>query len=187
MEGYLERHQGKGTFVADQKVTQTLTQTVKRYSDQIAVQGKKARIQLLTIEVVPANEIIQQSLGVDLKSPIQRIERIRSANGEPTQYEIAYIPWDVAPGITKHHAETSLYASLKEDYDVSVTYTTEHVEITLADDKISKYLECDQNTPCFYIETVAENEKHEKIEFSRSYFRGDKTSFIIERHYPTEE
>lgn len=186
VEGYLVRHQGKGTFVADQKVRQTLTQTVKRYSDQIAVQGKKAKIKLVSIEVVPANEVIQQALGVDLKSPIQRIERVRYANGEPTQYEIAYIPWEVAPGILKKHAESSLYGSLKEDYNVSITYTSEHVEITLADERICEHLQCERDAPCFYIETVAENEKQEKVEFSRSYFRGDKTSFIIERHYPAK-
>ncbi|WP_345739491.1 UTRA domain-containing protein [Virgibacillus salarius] len=41
-------------------------------------------------------------------------------------------------------------------------------------------------SPCFYIETVAENEKGEKVEYSRSYFRGDKTNFVIERNYPFE-
>lgn len=29
LEGYLERHQGKGTYVADQKVSQTLSHTFK--------------------------------------------------------------------------------------------------------------------------------------------------------------
>src|SRR5699024_10897950 len=69
IEGYLVRYQGKGTFVADQKVRQTLTQTVEKYSDQIAIQGKKAKIQLQSIQVVPANEVIQQALGVPLQSP----------------------------------------------------------------------------------------------------------------------
>lgn len=186
IEGYLVRHQGRGTFVADKKVRQTLTQTVKKYSDQIAVQGKQAKIHLQSIQVIPANEVIQQELSVPPQSPIQRIERVRSANGEPTQYEIAYIPWGIAPGITQAHAESSLYTSLKEEYGVHITYTTERVEIALADELICKHLNCEQDAPCFYIETVAENEHQEKVEFSRSYFRGDKTSFIIERHYPTK-
>src|SRR5699024_6658294 len=92
IEGYLVRKQGKGTFVADQKVRQTLTQTVKKYGDQIAIQGKRAEIRLVDIQVIPANELIQQQLGVPLQSPVQQIERVRFANEEPTQYEIAYIP-----------------------------------------------------------------------------------------------
>ncbi|MBR7797289.1 MAG: GntR family transcriptional regulator [Bacillota bacterium] len=186
VEGYLERHQGRGTFVADQKVKQTLSQTVKRYSDQIAIQGKKAEITLISIQVVPANEYLEQSLDVTLNDPIQRVERVRKANTEPTQYEIAYIPWNVAPGITKEQAETSLYGALKEDFSVHIAKTTEHVEIALADERSSSHLNCEPGSPCFYIETVAENEKGEKVEYSRSYFRGDKTNFVIERNYPFE-
>ncbi|WP_337969599.1 GntR family transcriptional regulator [Virgibacillus salexigens] len=186
LEGYLNRHQGRGTFVADQKVKQTLSQTVKRYSDQVAIQGKEAEITVLDIQVIPANEYIEHSLDVSLNDPIQRVERVRKANMEPTQYEISYIPWNVAPGIIKTQAESSLYAALKEEFQVHIAKTIEHVEITLADERASSHLNCEQGAPCFYIETVAENEKGEKVEYSRAFFRGDKTNFVIERNYPFE-
>lgn len=186
-EGYLVRQQGKGTFVADPKVSQTLSQTVNKYSDQVAMQGKQATTQLISIQVIPANEFLQNALQVAANSPIQRIERTRGANGEPTQYQISYIPWDVAPGITKEHAESSLYTSLKEQFSVHIAKTTENVEITLADERTSSYLKCKRDLPCFYIETVALDTIGRRAEFSRSYFRGDKTDFIIERNYPQEQ
>lgn len=183
LEGYLVRQQGKGTYVAEQKVSQTLSHTIKRYKDQVEVQGKKAAISLVSINVIPANEILQEKLGVNLNDPVQRIERVRKVNQEPTQFEIAYIPWCFAPGITREHAETSLYAALKDEFNVLISKTTENIEITLADERTCKHLNCEPDLPCFYIETIAENEKGEKIEYSRSYFRGDKTNFVIERHY----
>jgi len=186
LEGYLIRKQGKGTYVAEKKVKQTLSNTLHRYSDQIAVQGKVAEIELISIDVIPANDILENSLGVTGNDPIQRIERVRKANGEPTQYEIAYIPWKVAPGITKEHAETSLYGALKNPFGVQIAKTIENMEITLADKNISTRLECTEDLPCFYIETVAEDDKGNKVEFSKSYFRGDKTNFMIERNYPVD-
>lgn len=186
-EGYLIRQQGKGTYVADQKVSQTLSHTVKRYSDQIAVQGKKADINVVDISVIPANEFLQETLDVPPNAAIQRIERVRRANGEPTQYEIAYIPWEIAPGITQLQAETSLYTALRNDYQVPIAKTVENVEITLADERSSKYLKCKRDLPCFYIETIAEDHNGRKVEFSRSYFRGDKTNFMIERNYPAQD
>lgn len=186
LEGYLERHQGKGTYVSDQKVSQTLSHTFKRYKDQVAVQGKKADITLVSINVIPANELLLNKLEVSLNDPIQRIERVRKVDGEPTQFEIAYIPWMVAPGITKEHAETSLYGAFKDEFGVHIAKTTEHMEITLADERTCAHLKCQPDSPCFYIETIAENEKGEKVEYSRSYFRGDKTNFVIERFYPQE-
>lgn len=184
LEGYLERVQGRGTFVADKKINQTLTQTVKRYVDQIEVQGKTAEIILVNLSVIPATEIIQKHLDVALNDPIQRIERIRKANNAPTQYEISYIPWKIAPGINQLHAETSLYLSLEKDYNVFLKKTTEFVEIVLADETTSDYLDCELGSPCFYIETIAEDKDGEKIEYSQSYFRGDRTNFVIERYYP---
>lgn len=186
LEGYLDRQQGKGTYVADQKVSQTLSHTIKRYKDQVAVQGKEANISLVSINVIPANEILQEKLGISLNDPVQRIERVRKVNQEPTQYEIAYIPWCFAPGITREYAETSLYEAMKDEFGVQIAKTTENIEITLADERTCRYLNCDSDLPCFYIETVAENEKGEKVEYSRSYFRGDKTNFVIERFYPQE-
>lgn len=186
-EGYLSRQQGSGTFVADKKVKQTLSNTVHRYSDQVKVQGKKPEIALISLSVVPANDVIQQTLPVNTNDPIQRIERVRKANDDPTQYEISFIPWDIAPGITQHHAETSLYRALNENYGIHIAKTTEHIEITLADEQISSHLQCEPGLPCFYIETIAEDDNGKKVEYSRSFFRGDKTNFMIERYYPHKE
>lgn len=183
-EGYLIRQQGKGTYVAEQKVKQSLSQTVKRYSDQIAVQGKVAEIKLLSINVIPASEFLVHALNIKANAPVQRIERVRKVNGEPTQYEIAYVPWDTAPGILKEHAETSLFASLKEHFGVHIAKTTETMEITLADEQTSEHLNCKEGLPCFYIETITEDEKGQIVEFSKAYARGDKMNFTIVRDYP---
>lgn len=184
LEGYLTRLQGNGTFVADKKVQQTLTNIVEHFTDQLKVQGKIPEITLISLNVVPADDVLQQALPIDINDPVQRIERVRKANGQPTQYEISFIPWNIAPGITQHHAETSIYQALKKDYGIHLGKTTQHIEITLADERISSYLQCNHGLPCFYIETVAEDDNGNKVEYSRSYFRGDKTNFVIERNYP---
>ncbi|GAA0591919.1 GntR family transcriptional regulator [Virgibacillus siamensis] len=186
LEGYLTRQQGSGTFVADKKVRQTLSNTVHRYSDQVKVQGKKPEIALISISVVPADEALQQAFPVALNDPVQRIERVRKANDEPTQYEISFIPWSTAPGISQQHAETSLYRALNEEYGIHIAKTTEHIEITLADEGLGSHLQCEPGLPCFYIETIAEDGYGNKVEYSRSYFRGDKTNFMIERNYPNQ-
>lgn len=182
-EGYLVRQRGKGSFVAEPKVNQILSHTENRFSQQLQAQGKQGKIILKNIEVVPANGSKKEKLHLNENAPIQKIKRVRMANNEITQYEIAYVPWDIAPGLNKKQLETSLYSTLENTYDVSIHKTTEMIEVTLADDDISYYLECQIGQPCFYIETIAEDENGRVIEFSKSYFRGDKTSFKIERQY----
>lgn len=187
LEGNLIRKQGKGTFVAGPKLKQTLSHTIKRYRDQVSLQGKEAEITLVAVQVIPALDLLQKALKVEPDTPVQRVERIRSANGEPTQYEIAYIPWDIAPGITRAHAESSVYESLKSVFGVHVAKTTENIEIVLSDERISGHLQCDLGTPLFFMETIAEDNAGQIIEFSNSYFRGDKINFLIERLYADTE
>lgn len=182
-EGFLIRQRGRGSFVAEPKVYQTLSHTENRFSQQLQAQGKKGTIALKKIEVIPANGAKQDQFKLEENDPIQKIKRVRLSNNEITQYEVAYVPWKIAPGLNKEHLETSLYQTLKNTYNISIYKTTEIVEITLADKDISHYLECEIGQPCFYIETVAEDKDGRIIEFSRSYFRGDKTSFNIERYY----
>lgn len=186
LEGRLIRKQGKGTFVAKSKISQTLSYTLKQYKEQVSMQGKLPKIKLIDIEVVPANELLHKKLDVELNAPIQKIERVRTADDSPLQYEISFIPWDVAPGITVHDAETSLFVSLNKKHGVKVAKTKEELEIVLMDKTVSKFLQCEIGTPCFYINTITTDKNGNKIEFSQSYFRSDKTNFIIERNYPTD-
>ncbi|WP_182199683.1 GntR family transcriptional regulator [Paraliobacillus salinarum] len=183
MEGYLVRQRGKGSFVAEPKVHQTLSATTYGYDEQLKSQGKKGEITLKSMDVVPATGNRKRVFNLEENDPIQKIKRIRKANNEIIQYEIAYIPWEVAPAISKKDVERSLYRSLQEHYQVEIAKTTELLEIVLTDKDTSNYLECEIGLPCFYIETVAEDKNGRVIEFSKSYFRGDKTNFKIERHY----
>lgn len=182
-EGYLVRQRGKGSFVAEPKAHQTLSHTNDHFDQQLKAQGKEGKIIAKTIEVIAAKGSKQERFGLNEADPIQKIKRIRMVNNEITQYEIAYIPWQIAPGIKKEQVEHSLYQTLTNDYNIEIHKTTEILEITLADKDISHYLDCEVGQPCFFIETIAEDKAGRVIEFSRSYFRGDKTSFKVERFY----
>ena len=182
-EGYLVRQQGRGTFVAGKKVQQTLSHTPNNYAAQLAVQGRRGQVSLLDLSVVSATAHLADVFDLEEQAPIQKIERLRHADGEPTQYEVSFIPWHIAPGITKEQAEHSLFQTLSTVHDVHVAKTTESLEIALADENVSRLLNCPLGAPCFYIETVTEDASGKTIEYSKSYFRGDKTSFVIERSY----
>lgn len=182
-EGYLVRQQGRGTFVSGEKVQQTRSYAPNNYAAHLAVQGEVDQVSLLDISVISASGQLASVFGVDVQTPIQKIERIRHADGEPIRYEVSFIPWQTAPGITKEQAEHSLFQTLAQVHNVHVAKTTEALEMALADEKVSALLECPLKSPCFHIETVTEDETGRAIEYSRSYFRGDKASFVIERDY----
>lgn len=61
-EGYVIRRQGQGTFVAEPKIRTNLSQTITSFNEQVASQGKKPTIKVLSLQVVAADEQLAEVL-----------------------------------------------------------------------------------------------------------------------------
>jgi len=183
IEGYVYRVQGKGTFVAEKKVKQSLTSTVEQFSDQIMMQGKNPRIKVLNLKVIEATPILAQYFEREVGAPVNLLERIRYVNDTPLQYEIAYLPWNSTPGLDTKACEKSLYKMLEQKYNIKINKTIEHLELTLADEIVAEKLDIPIGSPCFLLETFAYTEDGRVIEYSKTIFRGDRAHFVIERNY----
>ncbi|WP_088033887.1 GntR family transcriptional regulator [Evansella clarkii] len=182
-EGYIERIQGKGTFVANQRVRQTLSSTEGNYSEQLQLQGKKPKIKVIDLSVVPSDSFLASVLNIEENEPVNKLERVRFANEEPLQYEIAYLPWRLTNSLNKEGCETSLYMLLKEQFQLSIGRTEEHLHIILANETVAEKLNLPLHAPCIQIKTHAYLKDGTKIEYSVAYFHGEKASFTIERNY----
>lgn len=51
------------------------------------------------------------------------------------------------------------------------------------DGEVASLLQSDEQSPCFYLETIAYLQDGTVAEFSQTYFHGDRASFQIERVY----
>ncbi|MCP3741895.1 GntR family transcriptional regulator [Rossellomorea sp. BNER] len=183
LEGYVYRKQGRGTFIAENKVSQTLTSTIDNYNEQLKTQGKKPKIKVLSLDVIPAESTIEKALHLKTGDPVNKLERIRYSDDVPLQYEIAYLPWFKTPGLNKEECEKSLYKFLETQFNLKIKRTVETIELFIADETISEKIRVKVGTPCFKIETTAYLEDGTIIEFSKAIFRGDKASFLVERTY----
>jgi GntR family transcriptional regulator len=183
MEGYVYRKRGSGTFVSGNKVKQILTSTNERFTEQMTLQGKKPSIQVLNLEVVPADFFLSEKLKIVDGEPVNMLERVRFVNGEPLQYETAYLPWYKTPGLNKQACEKSLYDLLSVQFSLNIIKAVETLELFIADDEAAEKLQINIGDPCFAIDTLAYTSNEEIIEYSRTIFRGDLVHFVIERHY----
>ncbi|HEO8422037.1 GntR family transcriptional regulator [Niallia sp. FSL W8-0635] len=183
VEGYVYRVQGKGTFVAENKVKQSLTSTVEQFSEQIMMQGKDPSIKVLQLKVIEATDFLAKQFKQKIGDPVNCLERMRYVNNAPLQYEISYLPWYKVPGLDSAACERSLYKMLETKYNIKISKTVEHLELILADDTISRKLEIPSGSPCFSLETFAYADDETAIEYSRTIYRGDRAHFIIERNY----
>ncbi|UOY91008.1 GntR family transcriptional regulator [Ectobacillus sp. JY-23] len=183
VEGYVYRVQGRGTFVSENKIKQTLTATSGDFNQQVSLQGRSPSIHVLSLEVIPADSVLEKHLYIKEGDPVNKLERVRYADGTPLQYEIAYLPWHKTPGLNQAECEKSLYKLLDTQFGLKIKRTVEHMELFMADEDIAEKLDIPVDAPCFYIETFAYLEDESIIEYSKTFFRGDKANFVIERTY----
>ncbi len=177
VEGLLQRFQGRGTFVAAPKLTQTLQLT--SYTEDIAASGRRPASRLLDVSVVQASADIAERLGLAPGAAVQRLERLRLADDEPMAVEAVYLDADRFAGIgaAMDHG-TSLYRVLREDYDVALVRAEETIETVLASPAEASLLETGTGLPLLLLTRTSWDDRGHPVEHVRSLYRGDRYRFV---------
>jgi GntR family transcriptional regulator len=110
-EGLLYRQHGKGTFVCEPRVQQTLSELTS-LTTELQRRGKRPGGLLLLSELARGTETMRRQLRLADEEQVVRLERLRSADGQFIAYEVDYLPYPRAISIymrAKELAEGSLY------------------------------------------------------------------------------
>lgn len=95
-EQIVERRQGSGTYVAQQKYQSTLVE-IRNIADEIAARGHAHRSELHRLERVKANDGVAQRLGVGVGREVFHSVVVHFENNLPIQVEDRHVNPTVAP------------------------------------------------------------------------------------------
>jgi len=95
-EQIVERIQGSGTYVAQQKYQATLVD-IRNIADEIAGRGHQHRSELHRLERTKADDPLARAFGVKLGAPLFHSVVVHFENGQPIQVEDRYVNPQVAP------------------------------------------------------------------------------------------
>jgi GntR family transcriptional regulator len=116
-EGLLYRQHGKGTFVCEPRVQQTMS-ALTSLTEEIQRRGKRPGGFLLVSELSRGSQIIREQLALTDIEQVIRLERLRTADEVPIAYEIDYLPYPRAASIYQRAQEVahgSLYSLMKSE------------------------------------------------------------------------
>jgi GntR family transcriptional regulator len=181
-EGYLERRQGKGTYVAHQKIRRSIDR-IYSFSNDMRHMGLNPSSKMLALLIEEADSLDAKALKLPPKDRrVTRISRVRLANDIPVLVETTLIPEYLCPDlVNKDLRSGSLYQILTEDYKLVLDHAEETYETVIMEKEDAKLFELDLKKPraAFYIRNITFLNSGQPIELTTATGRGDLLTLSI--------
>lgn len=153
LAGYVEKKQGKGTFVATQKYGRDYTR-ILGFTESCRMMGLRAGGKLLEHKIVVPNSNVLTALGLPAGSQTVFISRLRFVNDEPMAIEESYFPLDYA-FLLNEKLEDSLFTILKEKANTQIVKSNKSIEICRATSQDAQLLNLRKNNPLLLVRSTA--------------------------------
>lgn len=170
-EGLLYRQHGKGTFVCEPRIQQTLSELAS-LSEELKRRGKRPGGLLIVSELIRGSETVRERLKLANEEQVLRLERVRTADGKPCAYEIDYLPYPRAHGVyqrVKEVAEGSLYALMTSE-GLSPYVAEQTLSSGVASTRESEVLQGPANEPGLRSTCTTYDSTGQPIEYSETFF-----------------
>ena len=167
-EGFLERKQGKGTFVTRTKITRELV-SIDGFTDFSKQIGKNPSKRILACEEMKATPEIAEALQIGIDSPVLKLVRIMSIDHQPFVIDIAHYSLERFPNLMTHFTEhESTYEVLKNIYHINIKSGSSKKIITVMPASVleAEYLDCEIGETLFNIDKTVFDEKGAPIHIS---------------------
>jgi GntR family transcriptional regulator len=180
-EQRLERTRGRGTFVLRPRIDRDLAGTMS-FTEEMQTRGLDPSTRLVNARREKAGEQVAQALSLEVGAPTLYLERLRIAGGEPLLLEEVHLPADRFPGLLASDLEkNSLYDLLTQRYATRISRLRETLEPVLLPHREARLLERPPRSLALLIEGTAFTTDGTPVEFGRTYVRGDRTRYYVER------
>jgi GntR family transcriptional regulator len=175
--GLIEIRRGTGTFVAQPRITQELTELTGFVEDMEAL-GHAASARLIDQAVVPADADVAEHLALAIGTRVMRIRRVRLANGVGVSLDETYLPLVIGEKVITHDlAIEPIFAILEQRYGIALTDADYQLEAISADPDVAAALDIEVGSPIFRIERTSYTTGERPIDYEKLYYRGDLIRF----------
>ena len=179
-EGLLYRVPGKGTYVAEPKIT-TDSLSYKGIREQLECMGYQTVTKLVEVKKTTAPERVAKALDLSSNEEVYVVERLRYIQEEPLSYHISYVPAQCCAQLEKKDFEgEQLCVILDQEYGLKRGKVVETLESCLASDKSATLLCIKKGYPLLMLEDIISDVCGKPFEYTRVYFRGDKIKIRFE-------
>lgn len=179
-EGLLYRQHGKGTFVCEPRIQQTLSELAS-FSDELKRRGKRPGGLLILSELTRGSDTVRKNLKLADEEQVLRLERVRTADGTPCAYEIDYLPYPRASGIyqrAKEASEGSLYALMLTE-GLAPYVAEQTIKGGVANTREAELLQIPEGEAGLRYTCISYDSTGQPVEYSETFFPSERFDFHL--------
>ncbi len=171
--GYLVRMQGKGTFVASEKVEYVMTSNFS-LRQELKEKGATDKFTLLGYSKTKASLFYSQQFNIAEDENVITVTRIREINGKPYAWEKAVVPARYLAGSTEADIERDgLYPTIERCCDLFPEEAEENIEAVNCPEAIATQMGLKKNVAVTLV-TRSTKAQGRCIEYCESYLYGQR-------------
>ncbi len=175
VSGNVVRIKGKGTFIAEPKVRQSLLSPVEDFADIMTESGREVEIRLLELKRSQCEERGCSALHLTPGTDIYILRRLMSVDGIPMVMSLSHLPLKKFPRLEGKDIEGMPLGRLIRDvYGYEVKKVVKTLEAKIISDFEATLFGVKKGSPVQYVETTSLLEGDVPIEFTMERYRADK-------------
>lgn len=181
-KGLLVRKRGRGTQVVGGPIKRQVRLT--SLYDDLLCSGRQPTTEVLTHEIVAADEDVAARLGLAVGANVVHLERLRAADGEPLAVLRNWLPVDVAASITAEQLRAGgLYERFRAA-GITLRIASQRIGARGADPAESRLLGLRPGAAVLTMERTSYDDSGRPVELGRHSYTAERYSFevmVVER------
>jgi GntR family transcriptional regulator len=172
-EGWLVRHQGRGTFVELSSARGPASVDLSEAISQVADLGAVTRVRDVYVAEVAPDEETRAALALGPDERVQRATHVRLLRGVPLGFITTFVPLDVAARVKPHDAGGQPLFELLERSGIRVGEAEQWIAATLANVDVARSLAIDVGAPLLRLTRVVFDAGGRPVERVVALYRAD--------------
>ncbi|WP_232080715.1 GntR family transcriptional regulator [Variovorax sp. SRS16] len=175
-DGQVVRKQGKGTFVAGQKLQHEL-HSMRGFYDSLLQQGVHPKTRLLAFSAVGRDAGAGKEHGFELR-------RLYTVDDEPIALVCAWLPPEAAAVSWQQASEHPIYGILEKLLKLKVARASVHIRVQPADADVGKALRLAKKSSVLVMARESFSADERSLERSTFFIRPERYEFVLDTFGP---
>ena len=184
--GLVSRLKGKGTFVAQPKVSEFVAQSLTSLHEDLSARGERLETKVLRLEAEPVSPHVAAMLELPESEQIVLLERLRFLRSEPLVVTTAYMPYSICARILElDMRDRSLFETYEQELGLKLHRGSRAMEARAATTEIAHHLGVPEGSPILAFSGVTYLDDGRPVEYFIGLHRGDRSRFETELFRPS--